>query len=131
MSKTLDKKPSEVDLNDPEYLTVKDIAARWGVSTETVRRWDRLGLLEPKGTTGRGWRYYLFTDVDQLLKDRANALGYNQSGKSTQKPKKDLIEPLSLAQHILVAVQQDDHERALLECEALILCLKKSSIEKK
>lgn len=125
VSGEFDDKPIITNNDDAEYLTVKDIAQQWGVSTETVRRWDRNGLLQPKGKTGRGWRYYLFTDVQQLLKDR---LGKPSENASYQE--KTMIEPLSLAQHILSAVQQNDHERALLECEALILCLQKSSIQK-
>lgn len=38
-------------------LTVADLAAAWGRAEDTVRRWNRAGLLAPAVLTPAGWRF--------------------------------------------------------------------------
>lgn len=43
-------KPEPVSMaNDPEYMTVRDVANELGVSSATVYRWAREGII-PRGT---------------------------------------------------------------------------------
>ncbi len=50
-------------------LTVKEVADCFGVSRDTVVRWDNEKRLVPVGRTSQNWRYYLFTDIEKLLED--------------------------------------------------------------
>lgn len=42
---------------DPELMTVRQVADRFGVHPETVRRWERTGIIEP-ALRRRGRRVY-------------------------------------------------------------------------
>jgi excisionase family DNA binding protein len=47
------------------FLTVKDVAARIGVHPETIRRWERRGVIAP-ATRRRGMRVYREEDVAKI-----------------------------------------------------------------
>jgi excisionase family DNA binding protein len=47
------------------FLTVKDVAARLGVHPETIRRWERQGVIAP-AMRRRGVRVYREEDVAQI-----------------------------------------------------------------
>jgi excisionase family DNA binding protein len=47
------------------FLTVKDVAARIGVHPETIRRWERQGVIAP-AMRRRGVRAYREEDVARI-----------------------------------------------------------------
>jgi excisionase family DNA binding protein len=47
------------------YLTVKDVAARIGVHPETIRRWERRGIID-LAMRRRGRRVYRETDLRKI-----------------------------------------------------------------
>lgn len=115
-----EKSQDRRDSKDSELLTAGDVASRWGVSVETVRRWDRDGLLTSKGKNARGWRYYLFTDVQELLRNRAPKKVMHPATNSLNMQD---TQALDYARSILSAVQQDDKSRAIENCVALLKTL--------
>jgi excisionase family DNA binding protein len=52
------------------YLTPQDVAQLAGVSSWTVRQWERDGKLPAERTAGAGIRLFRRADVDRLLADR-------------------------------------------------------------
>lgn len=48
------------------YYTIKQIAELSGVSTRTLRHYDKLGLLKPSAYTEAGYRLYGEAEVDRL-----------------------------------------------------------------
>jgi DNA-binding transcriptional MerR regulator len=48
-------------------LTIKDAAARVGVSPDTIRHYERIGLLPPAPRTTGGYRYYTEASVAQVV----------------------------------------------------------------
>ena len=52
----------------PELLTVKQVAAQMGVHPNTVRRWERRGILNAFRLPG-GHRRFRRSDVETLLQD--------------------------------------------------------------
>ncbi|MGK9452052.1 MerR family transcriptional regulator [Acidithiobacillus caldus] len=56
-------------MTEEKPLTLADAARMFGVSRSTVKRWNRQGLLQESGRTTQGWRYFLFTDIEELLRD--------------------------------------------------------------
>ena len=52
-------------------LSVKEVADFFGVSRDTVVRWDQEKRLVPAGRTRQGRRYYLSTDIERLVVDLA------------------------------------------------------------
>jgi DNA (cytosine-5)-methyltransferase 1 len=50
-----------------DYLTVKEAAAFLGVSTSTLRNWDRTGKLKAVRHPINRYRLYRRTDLEQLL----------------------------------------------------------------
>lgn len=57
-------------MTDPGFLTVKDVARRYAVHPETVRRWIKEGLAATKLGNRAGWRVRE-ADLDRFLADRA------------------------------------------------------------
>lgn len=65
---------------DTPVLTVSAAAERAGMHAQTLRQYDRLGLVVPARTAGRGRRYSL-RDVDALLEvQRMSGEGINLEG---------------------------------------------------
>ncbi len=54
-------------MSDDMFLTSSQVAQKLGISSETVRRWTRAGLLKCQFTRGRHRRFRL-SDVEGLLK---------------------------------------------------------------
>lgn len=63
--------PPAEDTEDSQStrIPIKEAAEMLGVSTHTLRRWDKEGRLRPSGKSTCGWRYYLITDIRQVLSD--------------------------------------------------------------
>jgi PAS domain S-box-containing protein len=60
--------------NFSEYRTVSEAASYLGVSTATLRNWDRSGKLKPRRHPQNGYRIYLHDDLESILRaaDPAN-----------------------------------------------------------
>lgn len=97
-----------------QYVSIKKVAESAGVSVETVRRWDREGKLKPQGRNLQGWRYYLFTDVQQLLKAHLCC---------APEPSIEAMDPTShelcVAREIYLSLQRGDTQSALERCQTL------------
>lgn len=100
--------------SDERYVTIQKVAESAGVTVETVRRWDREGKLRPQGRNHRGWRYYLFTDVQQLLKDHICC----QSNRPLE-IMDESMHKLCVARELYLALQQGDMQTAVERCETL------------
>lgn len=59
-----------------QVLTVQEAATVVGVSTRTLRKYDRLGILPSKRTPGGHRRY----DLEQLLKFKQGLQNFERSG---------------------------------------------------
>ena len=57
----------EATLNLADYLTVSEAAERLGVSSGTLRNWDRTGRLKAHRNPLNGYRLYLRSDLEALL----------------------------------------------------------------
>jgi excisionase family DNA binding protein len=65
------KRPRIMNLG--EYLTVKEAASLLGVSTKTLRNWDRSGKLKPRRHPVNGYRLYRSEELHALLEKAAGA----------------------------------------------------------
>lgn len=54
--------------NLKDFLTIKEAAEFLGVSTETLRNWDRNGKLVPTRNPFNHYRIYRKSDLENLLK---------------------------------------------------------------
>src|SRR4051812_19850130 len=54
--------------NFAEYRTVGEAAEFLGVSTATLRNWDRTGKLKPRRHPQNGYRIYLHDDLEGILR---------------------------------------------------------------
>ncbi len=62
----------------PSELTIGEMASAIGVSTDTVRYYERLGLLPRAGRTRAGYRLYTEEQVERLrFIKRAQSLGFS------------------------------------------------------
>lgn len=61
---------NELD-NLAEYLTVGEAAEFLGVSTSTLRNWDREGKLRARRHPLNGYRLYLRAELARLLRELA------------------------------------------------------------
>jgi len=101
--------------NKEQYVTIGQVAESAGVTIETVRRWDREGKLKSQGRDLRGWRYYLFTDVQQLLKDHLCCVSKNHP-VTTMDPN---THELNVARALYLALQRGDRKMAMERCMTL------------
>src|SRR3954466_5514706 len=54
--------------NFADCLTVGEAASYLGVSTATLRNWDRAGKLKPRRHPQNGYRIYLHKDLEAVLR---------------------------------------------------------------
>lgn len=73
--------------NFSQYRTVSEAAAFLGVSTTTLRNWDRSGKLTPRRHPQNGYRIYLVEDLQAVLRsaDRSTEQG-NSPAPQTKLP---------------------------------------------
>jgi len=74
----MDKDDQERQLS--EYMTVQQAASMLGVSSSTLRNWDRMGKLRAFRHPFNGYRLYLQTELEKILKDVAQ--GVNSDAKT-------------------------------------------------
>jgi putative resolvase len=53
---------------EAEYLHIADAAKILGVSTDTLRRWEREGKILPDRRTMGGWRLYSLETIEGIKK---------------------------------------------------------------
>lgn len=63
-----------------EYLTVQEAASTLGVSSSTLRNWDRAGKLRALRHPFNGYRLYLRTELENVLKHVVQ--GVNRDAKT-------------------------------------------------
>ena len=75
-----------------KFYTIHQLAKLLGVTTQTLRNWDRSGKLKPHHTSSNGYRYYLQEDVNTLLniKPKKDRLVIGYCRVSSKKQKDDL-----------------------------------------
>ena len=63
------------------YMTVKEAASYLGISSATLRNWDRSGKLRPGRHPVNGYRLYRREDLDAVLRQAAglSALASDQT----------------------------------------------------
>lgn len=72
----------ETSENLPEFLQVSEAADYIGVSTQTLRRWDRSGRLTPVRRLENGYRYYRRSDLEPFrLEYRRAAEAVEEGGE--------------------------------------------------
>lgn len=64
-----------------EYLTIQEAASMLGVSSSTLRNWDRSGKLKAVRHPFNGYRLYLRSDLENILKDIVQ--GANRDAKTS------------------------------------------------
>ena len=74
----MDKDDQERQLS--EYMTVQQAASMLGVSSSTLRNWDRSGKLMAIRHPFNGYRLYLRTELLGILQDVAR--GANKNAKN-------------------------------------------------
>lgn len=72
--------------NFSQYLTVKETADYLGVSSSTIRNWDKSGKLKPQRNPYNSYRMYRKSDIDAILDD------FNEPEKTETKTEKSNIE---------------------------------------
>lgn len=55
-----------------EYLTIQEAADYLGVSTSTLRNWDKSGKLKAARNPFNGYRIYIQKDLESILKEVAS-----------------------------------------------------------
>ena len=55
---------------DGEMLRVSDVARALGVSEQTIRMWDKKGILKPSHIMGRGMRIYSKEKIEKFIQER-------------------------------------------------------------
>ncbi len=54
-------------LNLKDYMSSKEAADYLGITQNTIRAWDKRGILTPSRHPGNGYRLYLKEQLDELL----------------------------------------------------------------
>lgn len=71
-----------------EYPAVGDAADLLGVSKDTLRRWDRAGKLKARRHPITGYRLYLRSELDALLRGTLSADGGQPPKRAKNKVKR-------------------------------------------
>ena len=59
--------PDQASISFKDYLTVGEAAQMLGVTSSTMRNWDRAGKLKPVRHPVNGYRLYKRIDLESLL----------------------------------------------------------------
>lgn len=88
--------------------TIGDLSQQTGVVRETIRYYEKIGLLPPSQRAENGYRVYTNEDVDRLKFIRqARGLGFETQEIATILAFRDREEPP--CQHVLELMQQQIH----------------------
>lgn len=77
-----------------QFLTVKQVAKLLGVTSLTVRNWDKRGKLQAYRNPINNYRVYKVGDVENLLKDIDQSKDRREVEPAIPKTRKILIEEL-------------------------------------
>lgn len=58
---------SSMSLENNTFLSTREFAKQVGVSSQTIRRWDKMGKLKPHHKTPCGYRYYTQEQVTEMF----------------------------------------------------------------
>src|SRR5436305_14083305 len=86
-----------------DYYTVGQAADFLGVSTATLRNWDRSGKLKPRRHPQNGYRIYVHEELQELLE----SVGEGQISTGTSAPSIDWSE-MSEQEHFVQFYDSDD-----------------------
>jgi MerR family Zn(II)-responsive transcriptional regulator of zntA len=101
-------------------LAPRDVARRCGVSADTLRHYERKGLLPPPARTGAGYRRYPPETIDRvLLVQRALVVGFSLDELARVLRERDRGEPPCRAVRDLVSARLRDLEARLTQLTAL------------
>lgn len=88
-----------------EYYTINKFSKMVGKTPQTLRNWDKSGVLKPHHTSTNGYRYYSEEQVQQVLHIRIDnpkiVIGYCRVSSSKQKD--DLERQISNVSSYLIA----------------------------
>jgi DNA-binding transcriptional MerR regulator len=99
-----------------EVLHIGDLAREARVSIETIRYYERRGLLSPPRRSPSGYREYTSADVDRLgFIRRAKALGFTLTETATLLESADDGSSLSVEQSAREKLMAIDEQRRELE----------------
>ena len=88
-----------------EYYTINKFSKRVGKSAQTLRNWDKKGILKPNHTSTNGYRYYAEDQIKQVLKIEGGnpkiVIGYCRV--SSLKQKDDLERQITNVSNYLIA----------------------------
>lgn len=90
-----------------KYYTINKMSKILGVTTQTLRNWDRSGKLHPHHTSGNGYRYYSEEQLQQIVQERPQkklVIGYCRV--SSHKQKDDLERQVANVKTYLLAQGQ-------------------------
>ena len=72
-----------------KYYSIREFAKILGVSTQTLRNWDKKGKLHPHHTSSNGYRYYSHEQLNQVMNIKPNldkiVIGYCRVSSNKQK----------------------------------------------
>lgn len=83
-------------INEPEELTIGEVAEFLGVTTRTLRHWDSIGLLVPSFRTWSDYRLYTEADVERAMQ----ILVYREAGVPLREISQMLQQPGTVEQHL-------------------------------
>jgi len=80
---------------------IGEVAKLTGVTTRTLRYWEQMGLLAPKGHRGAGERFYSDTEVDRVrrIKELQELLGFSLAEVKVVLETEDVLDRLRDAYH--------------------------------
>ncbi len=96
------------EIDQTQYFTVHEAAARIGVSIRTLHRWDREGKLQPVRNPANGYRLYRAADLEPFRPTYARAV-------SEAPPSFFLTTPANIAKNTKLRDPQRAGHRAVLE----------------
>lgn len=70
-----------------QFLTVKQVAKLFGVTSLTVRNWDKRGKLQAYRNPINNYRVYKIEDVEKLLKEMEEGKNFERINQKTKKLK--------------------------------------------
>jgi PAS domain S-box-containing protein len=98
---------SETSPSFSEYCTVGEAASFLGVSTATLRNWDRSGKLKPRRHPQNGYRIYLHSDLKSLLRSADQSALKGSLAEDSLAPQFNWDE-LSDSEHFVQFYESDD-----------------------
>lgn len=93
---------------DKKLLSIGEAAKMLGVSLDTLRRWDKIGIMHPIRAGKTGHRYYLKSDLYLLINDLFNVAEQWATAKHGAEPNHDYYCPSSdIFQSRLIRMQNE------------------------